>query len=271
MPLSRSIGLIAGNGSFPLMFAHSAKAKGFKVFAVAVKADTNPKLKSIVDEITWVNVGEFKKMVGFFKSNNLTSAVMAGQITPKKLFDKRIKWDPELEDLLANIVNKKADTIFCAIADLLKKHSIELIDSTSFLTEEELPKKGTLTLRSPTEKELADIHFGFEIAKRVAELDIGQTVVIKDKCIVAAEAFEGTNSAILRAGKLVGPGTVVVKVSRPKQDMRFDVPVIGPKTIMLMKKVGATAVGIEAGKTVVVQRKEAINIANRFKIVIYAL
>ncbi len=271
MPLSRSIGLIAGNGSFPLMFVAKAKAKGFSIFAVCVKADTNPKLKSLVDEIIWVSVGEFKKMVEFFKSKNLTSAVMAGQITPRRLFDKRIKWDPELENLLANIVNKKADTIFSAIADLLKKHSIELIDSTSFLTEEELPKKGTLTSRSPAEKELEDINFGFDIAKRVAELDIGQTVVIKDKCIVAVEAFEGTNSAILRAGRLVGPGAVVVKVSRPKQDMRFDVPVIGPKTIMLMKKVGATAIGIEAGKTVVVEREKAVNLANKFKIAIVCI
>ncbi|MEW6009492.1 MAG: UDP-2,3-diacylglucosamine diphosphatase LpxI [Candidatus Omnitrophota bacterium] len=271
MPLSRAIGLIAGNGFFPLMFARSAKAKGFSVFAVCVKTDTNPKLKSIVDEITWVNVGEFKKMVEFFKAKGLTSAVMAGQITPKKLFDKRIKWDSELENLLANISNKKADTIFSAIANLLKKYSIELIDSTSFLSEEELPKKGTLTFRSLTEKELADINFGFDIAKKVADLDIGQTVVIKDKCIVAVEAFEGTNSAILRAGRLVGPGTVIVKVSRPKQDMRFDVPVIGPKTIMLMKKVGASAIGIEAGKTVVVQRKETITFADKSRIAIYAV
>jgi DUF1009 family protein len=271
MPINRTIGLIAGNGAFPLVFAQAARVKGVKVFAVAVRGDTNPKLKSLVDDITWVDVGAFRKMVEFFKSKGISEAVMAGQITPKRLFDKTIKWDEELCGLLENITNKKAQTIFSAIADLLEKESIHLIDSTIFLSTKDLPSKGVLTARLPSDKERADVIFGFDIAKRIADLDIGQTVVIKNKCIVAVEAFEGTNSAIMRAGRLVGAGTVVVKVSRPKQDMRFDVPVVGPKTIKLMNSVKASTLAIEAGKTVVVESTETITLADRYNIAIAAV
>jgi len=268
MSVIKSIGLIAGNGAFPLMFASSARAEGFRVIAAAIKGDTSPRLKALVEEIRWLEVGEFKKMVEFFKSEGVSSAAMAGQISPIRLFDKRIKWDKELSFLLDNISNRKADTIFSAIADLLKKESIELIDSTSFLSQKELPPRGILSKRPPSQMESANIDFGIDIARRVADLDIGQTVVIKDKCIVSVEAFEGTNACLKRAGRLVGPGTVAVKVSRPKQDMRFDVPVIGPKTIRLMKAIGATAIGIEASRTVVVESDKTINLADRFNIAI---
>lgn len=268
MPINKDIGLIAGNGAFPLVFARAAKARNLRVFAVAVRHDTTPRLKSMVDECLWLNLGEFRKLTEFFKSKNISEVVMAGQITPRRLFDKRVKWDKELEGLLENISNRKASTIFSSLADLLEKQSLRLIDSTLFLSEKELPKKGILTLRLPSDRERSDINFGFDIAKRIADLDIGQTVVIKNKCIVAVEAFEGTNSAIIRAGRLVGSGTVIVKVSRPKQDMRFDVPVVGPKTIALMNKVGSSCLAIEAGKTVVVQSEKTINLANKFKIAI---
>jgi len=271
MPIEKRIGLIAGNGAFPLVFARSARSKGLRVFAVAIRGDTAPQLKPMVDDCMWLDVGEFKKMVEFFKSKGLSEAVMAGQITPRRLFDKRVKWDKELEVLLENIANRKASTIFSAIADLLEKQSLRLIDSTLFLSEKELPKKGVLTLRLPSERERSDIAFGFDIAKKIADLDIGQTVVIKNKCIVAVEAFEGTNSAIIRAGRLVGSDTVVVKVSRPKQDMRFDVPVVGPKTIALMKRVGSGCLAIEAGKTVVVESEKTINLADKFRIAIVAI
>lgn len=253
------------------MFSSAAKTKGYKVFAAAVKGETKPGLKTIVDDMLWVEVGQFKKMVKFFKSKGINRAVMAGQISPRRLFDKRINWDEELRHLLANISNKKADTIFSAIADLLSRQSIELIDSTSFLNEKDLPQKGVLTARNPSREESDDINFGLDIAKRIAGLDIGQSVVIKDKCIIAVEAFEGTNATIRRAARLVGKGTVVVKVSRPNQDMRFDVPVIGPETIKLMKAVGATAIGIEAGRTVVIESEKAVNLANRFNIAITAV
>lgn len=268
MSLNRPIGLIAGNGTFPLAFARAARLKGHKIFAVGVKKDTTPKLNALVDDITWVEVGEFKKMVEFFKAGAVQEAVMAGQITPRRLFDKRVKWDEDLLKLFASISNKKADTIFSAIADLLEKNSIRLIDSTSFLSEKELPKPGILTIKNPTDTQAADINFGIDLAKKIAGLDIGQTIVIKNKCIAAVEAFEGTNSAILRAGRLVGKDAVVVKVSRPKQDMRFDVPVIGPKTIMVMKAAGAGAIGIEAGKTVVLESEKTVNLADKFNIAI---
>jgi DUF1009 family protein len=267
MSLEKTIGLIAGNGVFPLTIAKCAKANGFKVLAVAVKADTTARLKPLVDKIIWVNVGEFKKMVNFFKTEGINQAVMAGQISPRRLFDKRIHWDKELDELLNNIANRKADTIFRAIANLLKNESIELLDSTSLLTEEELPKKGVLTKRNPNQQESADINFGFDIAKKIADLDIGQTVVIKDKCVVAVEAFEGTNATIFRAG-LVGSGAVIVKVSRPRQDFRFDVPVIGPKTIVIMKSVAASCIAIEAGKTVVLESAKTISLADKFNITI---
>lgn len=268
MPLEKRIGLIAGNGTFPLTFAKAARLKGYRIFAICVKKDTTRELNALVDKSIWLEVGEFRKMVEFFKAASVQEAVMAGQITPRRLFDKRVKWDKEFCALLANIENKKADTIFSSIADLLERQSIKLIDSTSFLSERELPKAGILTLRRPQERESADIVFGVDLARKIADLDIGQTIVIKNKCIVAVEAFEGTNSAILRAGRLVGKGAVAVKVSRPRQDMRFDVPVIGPKTILVMKRAGLSAIGIEAGKTLVLESEKTISLADKFNIAI---
>lgn len=256
------IGLIAGNRKFPIIFSQAAKKRNYYVVAVAIKGDTSYKLKKYVDKIYWIGLNEFKRLFEIFKTEGITKIVMAGQISPRRLFSKDIDKDEELKNLLASIENKKADTVFKAVAEKLKSLGFELLDSTTFI-ENFLPKKGTLTEREPGFDEWEDIYFGFELAKEIAYLDIGQTVVVKNRAIVAIEALEGTDNLIRRAGRIVGSGIVVVKVSKPKQDMRFDIPVVGLNTIKNLIKVKAACLSIEAGRTLFIDKEESIKLANR--------
>lgn len=264
-----TIGLIAGNGQFPILFAQAAKAQRMKVVAAAIRGDTSLLLRPFVDEMTWFKVGELKKVFKFFKDQGVQKVIMAGQVNPKNLFDEQVKLDEEFRKLFEALKDRKADTIFLAIAEKLKEHGLELLDSTLLLKEYIAPQ-GTLTRRGPSLAELADMDFGRSIAKAMGGMDVGQTVVIKDKAIVAIEAMEGTDQCILRGGKIARQGSVVVKMSKPKQDQRFDVPVIGPRTIQAMKKVRAGCLAIEAGKTLIIDRNLCIKLANQAGICIVA-
>ncbi|MFH0877023.1 MAG: UDP-2,3-diacylglucosamine diphosphatase LpxI [Candidatus Omnitrophota bacterium] len=274
MPLSqldgiKKIGLIAGNGRFPLLFAEAARRQGLEVVAIAVKKDTSPNITRFVKKVYWLTLKEYARMFEIFEKEDVRKVLMAGQINPKNLFYKDVG-DEALKKLLAAVKDKRPDTVFGAVADELSKHSMELLDST-LLLEDYLPEKGVLTKVKPDEQTWEDIRFGFDMAKRIAGLDIGQTLVVKNRAIVAVEAIEGTDAAIRRGGQVANGGIVAIKVSKPTQDMRFDVPVIGPKTIQNLSRVRGKCLAIEAKKTIVIDRPYCIKLANRKKISIVVL
>ncbi len=262
---SKRLGLIAGNGKFPILFAQRAKSQGFQVIAAAIRGDTSLFLKPFVDKLAWFKAGELQKLFSFFKDQDVQQVIMAGQVNQNNLFDPNVTFDDELQSLFQALKDRKADTIFTAVADKLKEQGLELVDST-FLIKEYLAPKGILTQRKPTEAEQSDIEFGRTIAKAMGGLDVGQTVVIKDKAIVAIEAMEGTDQTILRGGKIARTGSVVVKTSKPNQDMRFDVPVIGPRTLRNMIKSKANCLAIEAEKTIVIDLEICLKLANKNQI-----
>lgn len=264
------IGLIAGNRRFPIVLSQGAKKSKYYIVAVAIKGDTSRSLKKYVDKIYWINLNEFNRLFEIFKSEGITKIVMAGQISPHRLFSKEVTKNEELKNLLSSIENKKADTIFGAIAERLKEAGFELIDSTTFI-KDLLPKKGALTKREPNFNEWEDIYFGFDLAKEIAYLDIGQTVAVKDKAIVAVEALEGTDRLIRRAGEITPGGFAVVKVSKPTQDMRFDIPVIGLNTVKNIIKAKASCLAIEADKTLFLDKEVSVVLADKNNISIVAV
>jgi DUF1009 family protein len=264
------IGLIAGNRKFPLVVSQAAKKNNFYIVAVAIKGDTSTQLKKWVDKIYWLGLDEFTRMFEIFKQEGVAKVVMAGQISPHRLFSKEIQENVQIQKLLSSLKDKKADTIFHAIADKLKEFGLELLDSTAFV-KNLLPKKGTLTKHEPNFQDWEDIYFGFDLAKEIAYLDIGQTVAVKSKAVVAVEALEGTDNLIRRAGKISRGGFILVKVSKPKQDMRFDIPVVGFNTVKNLIKAGARCLAIEAEKTLFIDLEESVNSANRKGLAIVAL
>jgi DUF1009 family protein len=263
----QTLGLIAGNGKFPILFARAAKAKKIKVIVAGVRGDTSILLPFMVDQFSWFHPGELKKLFEYFQKAGVRDVIMAGQVNPKNLFDENVSMDEEFRDLFAALQDRKADTIFKAVADRLEAHGMKLLDST-ILLHDYLAPKGTLTSRGPTDEELEDIKFGFTIAKLMGGIDIGQTVVVKEKAIVAIEAMEGTDRAILRGCQIAQKGAVVIKTSKPKQDNRFDVPVIGPRTIETMIKGHGGCLAIEAGKTLILDLEATVRIANKANIAI---
>ncbi len=264
---NKFLGLIAGNGQFPILFARKAKSQNYQVLAAAIRGDTSFFLKFFTHKTVWFKVGQLRELISFFKKEGVKQVIMAGQVNPNNLFEKGVMLDEEFQKISDALKDRKADTIFTALADKLKEHDIELLDST-FLLKEYLAPKGTLTRRGPTLNELSDIEFGRIIAKLMGGIDVGQTVVVKDKAIVALEALEGTDQTILRGGKIARQGAVVVKMSKPNQDLRFDIPVIGPRTIQTMIKAQAKCLAIEAGKTLIIDRAKCVKLANRKQICI---
>ncbi|MFA5038201.1 MAG: UDP-2,3-diacylglucosamine diphosphatase LpxI [Candidatus Omnitrophota bacterium] len=265
----KKIGLIAGNGKFPLLFAREASRHGLEVVAIAIKKDTSWLITPLVKKVYWLTLKDYSRMFDIFKKEEIGKVIMAGQVNPRSLFHKDIG-DQTLKNLLEAIADKRPDTVFTAVADMLSKHHIELVDSTLFL-DRFLPEKGVLTKTKPDEKTKQDIHFGFAMAKHVAGLDIGQTLVVKNGAIVAVEAIEGTDAAIRRGGLLANGGIVVIKVSKPNQDMRFDIPVVGPRTIRNLSKVKGRCLAIEAGKTLMIDRDICVRLADRNRISIVAV
>lgn len=263
------IGLIAGNRKFPLLFAASARNKGCYIVAIAIKGDTEPKLKNLVDKIYWLSLADFPKMFDIFKAEGVKNVVMAGQVSPARLFSKEINNSEEIKQLFAGIKDKQADTLFGAVAKRLEAAGLNLLDSTTFIGEH-LPQKGTLTKRVPDPATWEDVYFGLNLAKAVADLDIGQTVAVKTKAIVAVEALEGTDNLIRRAGK-IGCDIVVVKVSKRAQDMRFDIPVVGLNTIKNLIKARASCLAFEAGKTLFIDKEQSVKLADKRGISIVAV
>jgi len=264
------IGLIAGNRRFPILFSEGAKKKDCYIVAVAIKGDTSYKLRKYVDKIYWLALSDFSKLFEIFKNEGITKIAMAGQISPHRLFSKEIDKSQELKELLASIKDKRADTIFGAMAEKLKESGFELIDSTTFV-EDLIPGQGAITKRTPYFGEWEDVYFGLELAKAIAYLDIGQAVAVKHKAIVAVEALEGTDNLIRRAGRIARDNFVIVKVSKPMQDVRFDMPVVGLNTIRNIIKAKGTCLAIEAAKTIFIDKEASVGLADRKGISIVAV
>ena len=256
------LGLIAGNGKFPILFAMGAKSKGVKVKAVAIKGETDSSLTNFVDEIVWIEPGELGKLFITLKGFNVENAVMAGAVHKELLYKSAL--DKEVQNLLKEVKDQRDASLLGAVASRLKSIGITLVDSSTFLSDL-LPEPGILTKVEPTQSQWQDIEFGKDIARQLAGLDIGQTIVVKDKAILAIEAIEGTDETIRRAGRFAEDG-VVVKMARPKQDMRFDIPVIGPKTIDVMLESHASCLAIEAKKTLLLEKEKLLSLANTHSI-----
>jgi hypothetical protein len=247
------IGLIAGNGRFPFLVLEAAAALGHEVVVVAVREEADADLEEAARErgaaVHRVSLGHLGKAIAVLKDARVKQAVMAGQVKHTKIFSSIVP-DLTLLSVLVRLKARNTDALIAAVADVMRDRGIELLDSTAFL-QPLLAREGPLTSRAPSEDERADFEFGYRTADRLAGADVGQTIVVKDRAVVAIEAMEGTDEAIARAGRLAGPGTRVVKVAKPHQDMRFDVPVVGAATIYAMRAAGATALSIDAGKTLV--------------------
>jgi DUF1009 family protein len=257
----KKLGLIAGGGKFPLIVADSARKHGLRVIAVAHKGETDPLLAKSVDEITWINLGQLGRLIHILKKNGVHEALMAGTVSKRRMFEK-VKFDLKGISLISRLAIFHDDNILRAVASQLAKEGIEIVSSTQFLPELLAPT-GCLTEKRPGKKEMEDIQLGWKIAKELGRLDIGQCVVVRNGTVLALEAIDGTNETIMRGGKLAGENAVVVKVSKPDQDLRFDVPSVGLETITIMSQVKASVLAVEAGKTLLFDRKEMIDYADK--------
>ena len=267
--MSENIGLIAGKGQFPLLFARAARDRGARIIAAAHRGETEPALAELVDEIHWIYVGQLGKIIRLFQTAGVRRAVMAGGITRGRLF-RDFRPDFRALSVVRRAGAGKDDRLLQAVAAELESEGITVAPSTLFL-DDLLTPLGKISKRAPSRDELPDIEFGFHIAKEIGRLDIGQTVVVRRQVVVALEAVEGTDECIRRAGVLAGPGTVVVKVSKPGQDLRFDVPAVGPDTIRVMAEARAAVLAIEAGKTLTFDREQMLSEAIRQKIAVWGV
>lgn len=269
------IGLIAGNGRFPILFAEGVKASNKEIIAIGIKGETLKELEGYVDKFYWVGIAQLGKLIKIFKNDGITNAVMAGGLTKTRVFSKfmNLNFIPDMKTvtLLYKIVKNRQDhSILGSIADELSKDGIELQPATLYVPEL-LAQKGVFTKRKPNEREQADIDFGWEIAKNIANMDIGQCIVVKEKVIMAVEAFEGTDETIKRGSNLGGKGCVVIKLSKKDQDIRFDLPTVGIETIEVLAKTGASTLAIEADMTLMLDKAGTIKAANDKKIAIVAI
>jgi DUF1009 family protein len=263
-------GLIAGNGRFPFLVLEGARRQGIEMAVIALKEEASPELERTAKRLHWVSLGELSKAISLMHEEGVKHAVMAGQVKHNKLFSA-IRPDWKLAKLLFSLPRKNTDSLIGAVAKVFEEEGIQLVDSTLFL-KPLVPEPGVLTRRAPNEHESADIEYGLGLARHVAAMDIGQTVVIADRACVAVEAMEGTDETIARSARFAqGKPLVVVKVSKPKQDMRFDVPVVGLPTVEAMNKAGATALVIDAGRTLLFDREALIEAANVAGIAIEAV
>jgi DUF1009 family protein len=263
------IGLIAGNGRFPIIFADNAKRLGYHVSAVAHEGETEPELAAHVDRIHWIKIGQLNKLIKAFKEDGVHQAVMLGGIKKTHVFTT-LRPDFRTLAMATRLALWKDDDILREFAKELEREGIAICEST-FGLEGILVEEGTLTARAPSEKEWEDIRYGWEVAHEIGRLDIGQCVVIKDRVVVAVEAVEGTDEAIKRGGELVKEGAVVVKRSKPQQDLRFDLPAVGPRTIEVMVSVKASVLAIEAGRTILLDREIMLEKARSARIAIVGI
>lgn len=264
METPESLGIIAGNGVYPLLVAQAARRAGVgKLFAAAFTGETDPQLAQHVDDIAWMRVGQLGRLLSSFRDGGFRHAIMAGQITPTHLFDLRPDWKAIL--LLARLKHRNAESIFSAIADELAAVGVELLPAYSFI-EDLLAPNGPIAGPALTRRQQADVAFGLETAREMSRLDIGQTVVVKNGAVLAVEAFEGTNEAMRRGGALARKDAVVAKVAKAGQDFRFDVPVIGAETLRTAAQAHIRVIVVEAGRTLLLEKDEIVRLAAASKI-----
>ncbi len=257
-------GLIAGNGQFPFLVIDGARRQGAELSVVAINEETDPRIEREASDVRWVGIGQLGKMISFFKDRGVERVMMAGQVKHVQIFSGAMP-DMRMVKMLWNLPRRNTDSLIGGIASELAKDGIELIDSTFFVGDH-LAADGVMTKRRPSDLELENIEYGLQIAREIARLDLGQTIVVRGKACVAVEAMEGTDAAIKRAGELANGKLTVVKVAKPHQDMRFDVPVVGISTIETMIAAGATCLSISAGKTLIFDRQVMLALADRHNI-----
>lgn len=263
------LGLIAGNGRFPIIFADNARKLGYQVSAVAHEGETDPELAKHVDRIHWIKIGQLNKLITAFKDDQVHQAVMLGGIKKTHVFTT-VRPDFRTLALAARLALWKDDDILRELAKELENEGITICEST-FGLEGILADEGPLTARVPSEKEWEDIRYGWEVAQHIGRLDIGQCVVVKDRVVVAVEAVEGTDEAIKRGGQLAKDGAVVVKRCKPQQDLRFDLPAVGPRTIEIMASVNASVLAVEAGRTIILDRDLTLKTAQSARIAVVGI
>lgn len=260
MTAPKHLAIIAGNGVYPEVLARAARAAGVgEIGAIAFSGETKPALSGLVDKIVWLRVGQLQRMLAALKEWKMHHAIMAGQIAPRNLFDLRPDWRALL--LLARLKQRNAESIFGAIAHEMAKIEVELLPATTFL-EEHLATRGLMAGPKLSRRELNDVEFGWEIAKPVAALDIGQTILVKNGTVLAVEAFEGTNETVRRGGTLGRHGAVMVKVAKAKQDPRFDIPVVGPETLRAAAEAKVKVIAVEHGQTLLLERDRLLALAD---------
>lgn len=261
-------GLIAGNGKFPFLVVEGARRAGVELAVAAIREETDPALERVADKLTWVGIGQLGRMIRFFKREGVERAIMAGQVKHVQIFSGALP-DVRMLKMLISLPRRNTDALIGGVASELAREGIELIDSTYFL-QDHLPQEGVLTRRAPDERERGDIEYGLEVAREIARLDLGQTIVVRARACVAVEAMEGTDACVRRAGELARGRLTVIKVAKPNQDMRFDVPVVGVPTIERMVEAGATCLSITAGKTLLFDGAEMIALAEKRRVTIVA-
>ncbi len=260
------LGLIAGNGRFPFLVAEAAKRQGRRVILIRLKEETDAGLENLVDEAHEVSLGQLGACIAALKKAGVSEAIMAGQVRHRQIFSGIVP-DLTLMGVLARLAFKNTDSLIGGVADALERDGIELISSVTLLADQ-LADEGTMAGKKPSSDEQRAIEYGVRIASELGRLDLGQTVVVKDRAVVALEAMEGTDEAIARAGRIAGPGVVVVKMAKPRQDMRFDVPVVGVKTLDSLAAVKAAVLAIEANKTLLLDKKVFLARAREMGIVV---
>ncbi|HKA14935.1 MAG TPA: UDP-2,3-diacylglucosamine diphosphatase LpxI [Myxococcota bacterium] len=265
------LGLIAGQGVFPLEVARTARRRGVRVSCVALRDQTRPEIENAVESITWIYPGEVAAGLAAFRAAGVRDVVMAGKVSKSDLFQNpgALRLDADAADMIGDLADRKDDTILGKLADFLETLGLHLLPQYA-LTPELLAEAGVLTRAQPSQAQRADIAFGFPIAKTIGDLDIGQTIVVKDRAVLAVEAIEGTDAAIRRAGAIAA-GACAVKVAKPGQDPRFDVPTIGPSTVAVLAEAKIAVLAIEAGATVVLEREAVVREADRHGIAIVAV
>jgi len=263
-------GLIAGNGRFPFLVLEGARSQGIEMAVIALREEASPELEKMAKRVHWVSLGELSKAISLLQLEGVKQAVLAGQVKHNKIFSA-IRPDWKLAKLLWSLPRKNTDSLIGAVAEVFEQEGIQLVDSTLFL-KPLLPQAGVLTRREPDARESTDMEYGLQVARHIASMDIGQTVVVSDRACVAVEAMEGTDETIARAAHYAaGKPLVVVKVSKPKQDMRFDVPVVGVPTVEVMKQAGATALSIDAARTLLFDRARLLELADAAGMAIQAV
>jgi len=264
------LGLLAGIGRLPVEFARAARGMGFTVVAIALVPEVDPELAQVTDKLYHISVGQLGAILDTLQKEGVSEVTMLGKVTKELMFTGTVEMDEKMRQLLATLTDYSDDTLMLAFVRVLAEAGIGVLDQTKFI-KPLLPAPGLYTKRAPTPAEQADMEFGLKMAKAIGGLDIGQTVVVKDRAVMAVEAIEGTDACILRGGALGRGGVTVAKAAKPKQDVRFDMPAVGLDTLQTMVAAGATALVMEAGKTLLVDRDKVIEFADKHNITIVAM